>query len=182
MTQNQQRILVVDADEPHRLEVQRLLTEVGYDVASLSSGGEAWEVSRRSPAGILLIDWVLPDELDGLRLSDRLRRLDPTSKTLLMATVVSEVLQASCHSSRVAALLAKPLDADQTIRTVTELAALRARHLGPCVGCRFRLPLLKPASEENAAVWRCGICQHHYRAEFDPTFPAELHTYVERVA
>ncbi len=83
------RILVVD-DEPLQLRVcQRVLTRLGHEVETLSSGTAAYELFRgaatsgRSPYDLLIIDMVLGEERDGLQFAEAIQELFPAQKVIL---------------------------------------------------------------------------------------------------
>ena len=85
------KILIVD-DEPSQLRTcQRVLERLGYAVEVTRSGTAAYELFRlapptgRSPFDLVITDMVLNEKLDGLQLIERIKRLFPEQKTLLVS-------------------------------------------------------------------------------------------------
>jgi DNA-binding LacI/PurR family transcriptional regulator/signal transduction histidine kinase/ActR/RegA family two-component response regulator len=87
--QGHARILVVD-DEPFQLRIcQRVLSRLGHEVETMSSGAAAYDLFRktaasgRSPFDLLIIDMVLGEEMDGLQIVEAIRRMVPGQKAIL---------------------------------------------------------------------------------------------------
>jgi DNA-binding LacI/PurR family transcriptional regulator/signal transduction histidine kinase/ActR/RegA family two-component response regulator len=83
------RILVVDDDPLQARIARRVLTHLGYRVDVMNSGSRALEVLNRaieSEEGryeLLLLDVMLNEELDGLELLDRIRRVHSGQKAVI---------------------------------------------------------------------------------------------------
>ena len=75
VVQGKETILVVEDEAPLRELVSALLEEFGYNVRLASNGVEALEVWRRSADEIdlLLTDVVMPEQISGIELAQRLR-------------------------------------------------------------------------------------------------------------
>lgn len=85
------RLLVVD-DEPVQLRTcQRVLTRLGYQVQTLQSGLEAYELFRaaaptgRSPFDLVILDMVLGERIDGLELFEMIQRLFPSQRAIVVS-------------------------------------------------------------------------------------------------
>lgn len=72
------RILIAD-DEPNIRRLLRVLLErVGYTVAEVKDGGEAWRKLQAEPFDLLITDLMMP-ELDGFQLLKLINSLDRTA-------------------------------------------------------------------------------------------------------
>lgn len=85
------RVLVVD-DEPVQLRTaRRLLTHLGYEVVTESSGRRAYELFRdaatlgESPFDLLILDVLLNESLDGLALLEEIHELFPEQRAVLVS-------------------------------------------------------------------------------------------------
>lgn len=79
-----EKILVVDDEEPFREMVSRMVSHLGYDVATASQGKEALEILRREPFSVLITDLEMP-EMDGLELIQATRKEFPSLSVLMMS-------------------------------------------------------------------------------------------------
>jgi two-component system, NtrC family, response regulator AtoC len=79
------RILVVD-DEPSMLQYLRTVLEAGsYQVQTVESGSEAVVLVQEEPApDVVLLDVLIP-ELDGLQTLERLRKVRPNLKVIMLS-------------------------------------------------------------------------------------------------
>jgi CheY-like chemotaxis protein len=85
------RILVVD-DETILLRTgQRVLDRLGYQVEVMESGLRAYELfsraaaSGQSPFDLVIMDMLLGEELDGLQVIERIQRLFPVQKCIVVS-------------------------------------------------------------------------------------------------
>jgi CheY-like chemotaxis protein len=76
----QQRVLLVDDDEPNRDAMGRALGRAGFDVVTASSGAEAVELAQRHRLDLLVLDVFLRDSgglgvMTAVRALEHLRRV-----------------------------------------------------------------------------------------------------------
>jgi two-component system KDP operon response regulator KdpE len=84
-------ILVVD-DEPEILRAIRSgLVAQGYEVLTAKSGGEALQIASSNTPNLVILDVMLPGEIDGLEVCRRLREW--TSTPILMLSALSQEKQ-----------------------------------------------------------------------------------------
>ncbi|MBU8537344.1 hybrid sensor histidine kinase/response regulator [Falsiroseomonas tokyonensis] len=87
------RVLVVDDQPEIRALAERILIRAGYDVAVAACGAEA---ASRVEAGervdVLLTDVVMPGEVNGLALLERVRCINPAVAGLLMSGYTPDTL------------------------------------------------------------------------------------------
>ena len=106
-----ERILVIDDEVVQLRTARRILEQLGYEVTTVSSGGEAIEMCQALPQGIaydlVIVDMVMPGQFDGIRTVDELRRLRPEQRVLVASGFAPEQMDVSA-SDRGLPWLAKP--------------------------------------------------------------------------
>lgn len=78
------RVLVVDDEESIRELVSVVLGDEGYDVTTATSGRSAVELVRVKAFDVVVLDVMMPGELDGLSAFHEIRRIRPECRILLM--------------------------------------------------------------------------------------------------
>ncbi len=129
------KILVLD-DEPMQLRTaSRILSRAGYQVTTAETANRACQLigsptdssdaadASRSPFDLVILDMILHDEEDGLEVFDRIRKLFPTQKGILVSGH-APMERGSLALERGMAWLSKPYAADALIQVVqTTLAS-----------------------------------------------------------
>ncbi|MDE2511821.1 MAG: response regulator, partial [Elusimicrobia bacterium] len=102
-------ILVVDDEPTMRPLLSRILSDNGYECVAAAGGAEALEILARTPAirGVVL-DLVMP-EMDGLETYDRMIRLRPGLKALILSGYAPAHSEAEV-SRRGLTFVSKPAD------------------------------------------------------------------------
>jgi CheY-like chemotaxis protein len=113
-------VLVVEDDAAIRAAVDALLTDDGYVVLTVATGGEALSVLRVIRPDLVLLDVRLPDN-GGAQVLDRLAAIDRGIPVLTMSASIPPV-DLSGHYP-VCGHLAKPFDIDDLLRLVHRSAA-----------------------------------------------------------
>jgi CheY-like chemotaxis protein len=118
------RILVVEDDPALRATLADILTERGYDVASVGDGRQALEALRRlPPPSAILLDLAMP-VMDGWAFRDA-QRLDPRLAAI-PTIVLSASLDADGRDLEAFAptdALAKPFDLDRLLSALRRACA-----------------------------------------------------------
>jgi PAS domain S-box-containing protein len=78
-----ERILVVDDEERQREIAARMLTKLGYNTASVSSGEEAIEYVKEHAVDLLVLDMVMPKGMDGRKTYEEIIRIHPGQKAVI---------------------------------------------------------------------------------------------------
>jgi CheY-like chemotaxis protein len=113
-------ILVVDDSLINRLVICRMLTHLGYEVASVESGALALEAMEQSRFSLILTDCYMP-EMDGFMLTQEIRKRDRDVPVLAMTADVLEETRARCLAVGMDDCLTKPLRIEQLARTIERL-------------------------------------------------------------
>jgi len=84
---SQKRILIVD-DEPRLVHlVREILLATGYEVLAISSGARAIETAAVEQPDLILLDLMLPGEIDGYEVARRIREFSLVPIIMLTAKV-----------------------------------------------------------------------------------------------
>ena len=105
-----------------RLVTRITLERHGYRVLEAPDGLAALELWRqhRDAVALLLTDWVMPGELDGRELAQRLRADRPQLKVIYTSGYSPELAGRELHSRAGEAFLQKPCPAERLLETVRE--------------------------------------------------------------
>jgi DNA-binding NtrC family response regulator len=115
---NKKRVLIVDDDTSVRNSISNVLREAGYDVWQSGDGQEALEKFDAKEIDLLMLDLNLPNK-NGWDTFEGFTSKNPTLPTIIITgqTRQSETAMAA----GVGALMEKPLDVEQLLRTIDEL-------------------------------------------------------------
>ena len=104
-------ILVVEDEEPVRELVCKVLTAYGYNVLEAISGTKAIELWKKSKekVDLLLTDIVLPDELNGRELAERLRKSRPQLKVIFSSGYSQDIMGKDFTLEKGQVFLQKPV-------------------------------------------------------------------------
>ncbi|MDY6791242.1 MAG: response regulator, partial [Thermodesulfobacteriota bacterium] len=76
-------VLIVDDIKEQRDIASRLLTKLGYSVASASGGEEAFEYMKDHSADLLVLDMIMDPGIDGLETYKKILQLHPHQKAII---------------------------------------------------------------------------------------------------
>ena len=111
-------VLVADDSPTMRTLLSDLLTDAGYEVATVSSGGRAFtEMTARRP-DLLITDLFMPGMTGFSLRAEMLRRPDLASVPVI---VLSAYWHRPSETLEVADVLAKPLNIDRLLSSVRRL-------------------------------------------------------------
>ncbi len=112
------RILVVDDEETVRTVCSRILTPLGYTVETVENGNEALARCKRQPFDLLITDYRMPGEYNGLTLGRMIKELYPHTHIILMTAFPA--VDTAVETLRLGAqdYLIKPFDQTELIRRV----------------------------------------------------------------
>jgi two-component system, cell cycle sensor histidine kinase and response regulator CckA len=113
-------ILVVEDEEPVRQLIFDLLNEYGYQVCVASNGVEALKVwkDHDKKIDLLLTDVVMPQDISGVNLADRLKAEKADLKVIYMSGYSMELLEPGFRSRNNINFLPKPYHPIELAETV----------------------------------------------------------------
>lgn len=82
------KILIMDDEDLVRSVATKMLEFLGYQVQTARNGEEALTLyhshkSAGQPFDAVILDWMVPDGMDGFKTMERLRAMDPEAKGIL---------------------------------------------------------------------------------------------------
>jgi len=118
------KILVVDDDDKSRELLEDFLENRGYNVITASSGKEALQKIRESPA-IVLLDIMMPD-MHGLKVLDEIKERAPSTEVIMVTSFDEHAVSVECMKRGAADFLIKPIDLKylETLLNFKELQGL----------------------------------------------------------
>ncbi|MBT7052294.1 MAG: response regulator, partial [Desulfobacula sp.] len=78
-----EKILVVDDEERQREIAGGILTRLGYNAETVSSGEEAIEYVRENPVDLIVLDMVMPKGINGRKTYEEIIKIRPGQKTII---------------------------------------------------------------------------------------------------
>ncbi len=102
------RILIVDDEKPYRVYLSKSLMRDGYDVATSATGRQAVDFAAEFHPDLLVVDWMLRNEVSGIRIFELLRESMPGLKALLITGFPSRELEQQVKEASIEAILEKP--------------------------------------------------------------------------
>ena len=114
-----ERILVVDDEEPLVELSQKLLENLGYTVTGLASSLAALELFRRNAQAfdLVMTDLTMP-QMNGLDLTAELRAVRPDIPIVLCTGFSYKISSDTIEASGIKGLILKPMLLDEMARTV----------------------------------------------------------------
>ena len=125
-TESPLSVLIVEDEVIVSLELQQLLTNLGYNVlATARSGKEAIEKARSLDVDLILMDIQLEDDISGIEAAQRIRATEHIPVIFLTAYSDEQTLQAAKKTSPYGYIL-KPFNGEG-LRTTIEIAINKFR-------------------------------------------------------
>ena len=109
-----ERILVIDDNDPLRLETAKTLADAGYVVESAATAGDAVALAKRFPFDLVIADIYLPDE-NGIEMFRRIRKIHPEIAGIAITGYSSWQVSMEAIRAGFAVFLVKPFPTEQLI-------------------------------------------------------------------
>jgi two-component SAPR family response regulator len=113
-------LLVVDDDELVRDSLELEAADAGYRVACAASGSEALALARHNHFDVVVCDIRMPG-MDGLEVIERLKRLQPYIRTIVITGYASPDTPVRALKMRVDDYLLKPFDGPAFLASVRQV-------------------------------------------------------------
>ena len=92
------------------------------EIRTAANGREAIEVGAHFRPDVLVVDWMLQDQINGLQVAKVLRSVDPRMRAILMTGFASDDLKRESAKLRVHDFLEKPFDLNDLEQSVASAA------------------------------------------------------------
>jgi signal transduction histidine kinase/ActR/RegA family two-component response regulator len=115
-------ILLVEDDPALRVSVRKALSKLGYRILEAPTGVKALEVWQqyRDEIRLLLTDLVMPDEMTGTELAERLRQENPGLKVIYMSGYSAQIVGKDFPLKEGINFLTKPLQAAKLAQVIRD--------------------------------------------------------------
>jgi len=120
------RILVVDDEPIYREYLDRFLCHQGMGVRTAETGMEAIAIGREFRPDVLLVDWMLRSEMQGIEVAAALQKILPALRILLMTGFSSADILEAATGVGVEGILEKPFALSDLFRAIEEAVAGRS--------------------------------------------------------
>lgn len=121
-------ILVVDDLKEQRQITSMMLEFLGYSVECFSSGEEAVDFIRSTPADLIILDMVMDPGMDGLDTYKEIIKIRPGQKAILATGYPGHERVKELKNIGVSKCLIKPFSLDTLKQTVLEELEERRAH------------------------------------------------------
>jgi CheY-like chemotaxis protein len=124
------KVLIVDDSVDLLRVLETALRRISHDVRVAANGEQAYTVASDFCPDVLLVDWKLADQMDGIELTQVLRARLPELPAILITGYPSETLKRNAAAANIWPVLAKPLEWAE-LREAIEEAMTRGTHSPP---------------------------------------------------
>lgn len=101
------RVLCIDDDAPILEMLKDVLAAVGCEVVTAKDGAEGLGLWKKSRFDLVVTDLLLP-KIDGIRLAEQLRAIDPKAR-ILVITAINHSLEKELQSAPIDGYFPKPI-------------------------------------------------------------------------
>ena len=119
------RVLIVDDDRFSCESLSALLDLEGYEMELAFDGPKAIETAKEFLPEVLIADFMLKGELDGVQVAEILKQRDPEIQTIVITGHASAELLTRIGDDPSMRLVAKPTRPEEIIETVREAGQRR---------------------------------------------------------
>ncbi len=102
------KVLIVDDEYACRDSLGLLLSLENFDVEMAADAKEALDIGVSFAPDVLIVDWMLGDETDGLQVAEALRAVDPNVQVIVVTGYPSDDLAARVGAIPAAQYMTKP--------------------------------------------------------------------------
>ena len=117
------KILIVDDEPAYRDSLRLLMPCEGFEVQTAASAPEALELAEQFAPDVLVVDWMLKNQNDGLDVAQTLRQRYPAMQVIVITGYPTHSLETRLRSLPDTQYLTKPFtltDLISTIRAATQ--------------------------------------------------------------
>jgi len=117
------RLLIVDDEPSYRKTLQDIFQEEGYDVRTASSHQHALDCAAEFIPQVLIVDWMLRDELGGSAVVKSIRKINPQLGVIIISGYPNHEFSGRLGSIDNIQWLEKPFHLADVLAAVQALSA-----------------------------------------------------------
>lgn len=117
------RVLVVEDQPVPRQLLTRILSRDGFEVRAAATAAEAIQIGESFLPHVLLTDWLLPDDANGLEVARRLLGAQPRLAIIFLTGLPADKLRPQVEEIGPCGFLEKPCDFDELLQAIRHCAA-----------------------------------------------------------
>lgn len=114
------KVLIIDDNMDILQILETALRRSGYDVRAAANREQAYAVAPDFCPDVLIVDWNLADQMDGIALTQVLRASLPELPAVLITGYPSETLKRDAAAARIWPVLAKPFELAELTTAIEE--------------------------------------------------------------
>lgn len=115
------RILVVDDEPSYRDSLELILSYEDYEVLTAADGGAALKAADSFLPHVLIVDWMLRGEMNGIGVTETLLLSNPDLRTIVITGYATPQLAAQIERIKGAEMLAKPFGVDEILAALESI-------------------------------------------------------------
>ena len=115
------RIFIVDDEPSYRDSLELILSYEDYEVRTAADGVTALEAAVVFLPHILIVDWMLRGQMNGLGVAKTLLQSNPDLRTIVITGYATPQLVAQIERIKGAEMLAKPFGVDEILAAVESI-------------------------------------------------------------
>ena len=120
------KIVVLDDQPDICLSIKCCLTSIGHSVQIAHSGDEAIDFAYLFKPDVLITDWNLHSDYDGLEVAEAFHAANKQIKTILISGYICDALNKQVAEATVFQSLRKPFSMDKLVMIVDDAIRLNA--------------------------------------------------------
>jgi len=109
------KIFIVDDEPSYRDSLNLILSYEGYDVRTAADGISALQAPDSFVPDVLIVDWMLRGNMNGLDVAKTLLESNPRMRTIVITGYPTPRLAAQVEGFGAAQVLAKPFGVDELL-------------------------------------------------------------------
>jgi two-component system OmpR family response regulator len=114
------KVLIVDDDVELSQFLEAALRRKGHEVKAATSRFDAYTLGVEFRPDVLVVDWLLAADVDGVELAEVLRAGLPQLQVILITGYPSEALERDAAAADIWPVLAKPFDLEELTAAIDE--------------------------------------------------------------
>ena len=116
-------IIVIDDEKKQRDVAQKVLASLGYKVKCFETGTKGINYLKKNGAALIILDMIMKNEDDGLRIYRRILKTNPNQKTIIVSGFSETEHVREARKLGVKTFIKKPFTVDslgKTVRTILD--------------------------------------------------------------